>query len=60
MQSAGQTWEATRLMGMQDVIFRQTLYFGDGTQDGIEGADAQRRMVGNSQPVMMRTLRPPD
>ena len=40
----------------EDVFAGDALGGGDLAQDGVEGADAQRLVVGNRQPVMARRL----
>ena len=45
------------LTRIEDVILFHAFDFSHGTQNGVEGADAQRIVVGNRQPVVSRGIR---
>lgn len=43
-------------MRIQNIFLRQTLDLGHGAQDGVKRADAQRIVVGDSQPMVARGI----
>jgi len=44
-------------MRIEDIFLFQAFDFGHGPQNGAEGANAQRIVVGNRQPVVTRGIR---